>query len=189
MEEIDELRDRVASLENELNTIGPYGRRRPSVRRRSTRMIFGMPLYDIALGPDLARGERRGHARGFFAVGDIATGVFALGGIARGMVAMGGVAVGAITFGGCSLGILLGLGGLATGFVALGGAAVGFLAIGGAAVGYAAVGGAAVGHYACGGGTWGTHVINGFQQDPRAVEFFRSLVPWLGPPPVVPPGK
>ena len=66
------------------------------VRKRSERTLWNLPLYDLAIGPDLANGEIRGHARGFFAIGDIATGVFAIGGIARGCVAVGGLACGAV---------------------------------------------------------------------------------------------
>ena len=78
-----------------------------------------MPLYSIAMGPDPARGELRGHARGVIAIGDLATGVVALGGIARGLVAIGGLA----------------LGGDALGWVAVGGGAVGVYAAGGGALG------------------------------------------------------
>ena len=49
------------------------------VRRRSKLTLFGLPLYDIATGPDPEKGERRGHARGIIAVGDFATGVLAIG--------------------------------------------------------------------------------------------------------------
>ena len=39
-----------------------------SVRRRSDYVYLGMPLWCIAVGPDLARGETRGHAKGLLAV-------------------------------------------------------------------------------------------------------------------------
>ena len=63
------------------------------VRKRSSKVICGLPLYDIALGPDLQKGEVRGHARGIIAIGDVATGWLAVGGAARGIVAIGGAAL------------------------------------------------------------------------------------------------
>ena len=44
------------------------------VRRQSAITIMGLPLYHIALGPDIEAGQIRGHARGIIAIGDIATG-------------------------------------------------------------------------------------------------------------------
>src|SRR5580765_6852752 len=74
------------------------------IRRQSARKLFGLPLWAIAMGPDLARGELRGHARGVIAIGDIATGWFAYGGLARGFQAIGGLAVGVLAIGGCAIG-------------------------------------------------------------------------------------
>jgi hypothetical protein len=142
------------------------------VRRRSDYEYLGLPLWAVAIGPDPAQGELRGHARGILAVGDIATGVIALGGLARGGIAVGGLAVGVVAIGGLALGAL-GLGGLA----------IGLLAIGGAAIGWAAVGGAAAGVYAAGGAAWGTYVISAVERSPEAVAFFaqwdalRSVLP------------
>ncbi len=163
--DVRELEDRVATLERRLVELQKRRYRKPTIRKRSARRILGVPLYDIACGPDLERGEMMGHARGIFALGDEALGVFALGGLARGLFAFGGLAFGAVTFGGCSIGLLLAIGGAAVGGVALGGAAVGGIAIGGAAVGYLAVGG----------GAFGKFVISAAHSSPEAVEFFRSL--------------
>lgn len=58
-----------------------------SYRYISAKTLFGLPLVSIATGPDPSRSEPRGHARGFIAIGDIATGFFALGGVARGAIA------------------------------------------------------------------------------------------------------
>ncbi len=44
------------------------------IRRQSSRIVCGLPLWAIAIGPDLERGEMRGHARAIFALGDMATG-------------------------------------------------------------------------------------------------------------------
>ncbi|MFO1312868.1 MAG: hypothetical protein U1F41_12480 [Burkholderiales bacterium] len=135
-----------------------------SVRRRSSHEFLGMPLYSIALGPDLAKGELRGHAKGVLAIGDFATGIVAIGGLARGVIAIGGLAFGLVAFGG-----------LAVGGLALGGAAIGLAALGGGALGYVAVGGAAFGVYAAGGAAFGEHVISTMTRDAEAVRFFSEL--------------
>lgn len=113
------------------------------VRKRSSITIMGLPLYHIAMGPDIEAGQMRGHAKGIIAIGDIATGWLAIGGLARGVIAIGG----------CALGV-----------VALGGAAVGGLAIGGGALGIVALGGGAIGYLACGGWAFGAHVLRGFDR-------------------------
>src|SRR6266513_4065234 len=140
-----------------------------SVRRESPRKFFGLPLWAIAIGPDWERGEMRGHARGIFALGNMATGWFAFGGLARGFFAFGGLAIGLFAFGGAAIGIAL----------AIGGAAIGGLAIGGGAVGAVAIGGGAYGYYAFGGGAVGVHTVSPIHQDPAALDFFRQFLPWL----------
>jgi hypothetical protein len=165
MESREDIERRLADLEHEVQSLRA-SRRLRSIRKQASWELAGLPFYDIALGPDFAKGERRGHARGFIAIGDIATGIFALGGFARGLVAVGGAAIGVITLGGCSLGLGAAIGGLAIGGVAVGGAAIGGVAVGGGALGY----------YACGGGAAGAYVISAVRHDPEAVAFFR----WLG---------
>ena len=132
------------------------------VRKQSEYVFLGLPLYSIALGPDLAKGEMRGHAKGVLAIGDTATGIVAFGGFAMGVIAVGGLAFGLITVGGFSIGVLL----------AVGGAAIGTVAGGGAALGWVAIGGAAAGHYAAAGAAYGTYVIDAMQRSPEAVAFF-----------------
>jgi hypothetical protein len=161
MEDHRDLEGRVQELEAEVARLKTQRFR--SVRRRSDSLIFGLPAYDLALGPDFEKGEMRGHARGFLAIGDIATGVFALGGLARGIFAFGGLAVGVVSFGGGAIGLGLAIGGLAIGSLALGGGALGGVAIGGGAAGYYAAGGGGVGHY----------VVSADRRDPEAEEFFR----------------
>src|SRR6266567_2440051 len=139
------------------------------IRRESPRKFFGLPLWAIAIGPDWERGEMRGHARGIFALGDMATGWFAFGGLARGFFAFGGLAIGLFAFGGAAIGVL----------VAVGGAAIGGLALGGGAIGVVAIGGGACGYYAFGGGTVGVHTVSPLHQDPAALDFFRQHFPWL----------
>ncbi len=156
--EFTQLKQRIETLEREVAALKNRSLPYRSIHKRSSRMVWGLPLYDIAMGPDPANGELRGHARGIVAIGDFATGVLALGGIARGVVAVGGLA----------LGLLLGVGGLCTGALAVGSLAIGGIAIGGGAFGY----------YAVGGGALGEHIINGMRQDPEAVRFFGEWLPF-----------
>ena len=152
----------------------PSGPAFPSVRRRSDYEYLGMPLWSVALGPDFAKGEMRGHAKGVLAIGDMATGIVAIGGLARGVFAIGGLAVGIVA-----------VGGLAIGGLTLGGLAIGLVALGGGAVGWVAIGGAAAGFYAAGGAACGTYVVSAMERSPEAVAFFtqwealRELVPMV----------
>lgn len=163
MDSREALERRVADLEQQLAALRGGGRFPfRGIRRRASWGLGDIPFYDIALGPDLTRGELRGHAKGIVAIGDLATGVLAIGGLARGVIALGGLAAGLVSAGGLSIGLL----------VAAGGLAIGGAAIGGGAVGAVAVGGAAAGYYACGGAAVGTHVIAAYRRDPEAQEFF-----------------
>ena len=159
-----DLEKRVGELEKQLAALRggvPAGVYR-GIRKRADGGIGDLPWYDIAIGPDLERGELRGHARGVVAIGDFATGVLAIGGLARGVAAFGGLAAGVVSFGGLSLGLLGAVGGLAIGAFALGGGAVGGVAVGGGAAGYMACGGAAV----------GVHATSAVFRDPVAEAFF-----------------
>ncbi len=139
------------------------------IRRQSKTTVAGLPLWVIASGPDPARGESRGHAKGIVAIGDIATGLLAIGGFARGVIAFGGLAVGVISAGGLAIGFAL----------AAGGAAVGGMAFGGGALGGVAIGGGAVGRYAVGGGAAGTYVVSPTRCDSEAVDFFTRNREWI----------
>jgi hypothetical protein len=141
-------------------------------RKRSEFVFLGLPLYSIAFGPDFSRGEMRGHAKGFFAFGDVATGVLAFGGVAIGGVAFGALALGLMAFGGLSVGL----------FLALGGAAIGTIALGGGALGVVALGGAAAGYYAAGGAAYGAYVLDAMHQSREAIEFFSqwNFLHWFG---------
>jgi hypothetical protein len=151
---------RIRELEAEVSALKGRGPR--GVRYKSEFSFGDLPLVCVATGPDPAKGEIRGHAKGVIAIGDIATGALAIGGFAQGLVAVGGAAVGVITLGGASLGAL----------VAVGGLAIGSLAVGGAALGGAAIGGGAVGYYACGGAVAGEHTVGPAGGDPQAFAFF-----------------
>jgi hypothetical protein len=154
-----QLEKRIAELEREVAVLRG---RRGGVRYRSTAALGEIPLLSVAIGPDLSKGEIRGHARGVIAIGDFATGLVALGGLARGGIAVGGLTAGLVSVGGFSVGLLLAVGGFTLGSLALGGLAVGGVAVGGGAAGY----------YACGGGTAGVHMVSPVRRDPAAVAFF-----------------
>lgn len=174
----ESLRQRVEELEQEVAMLRREQRQR-TVRRRSEATFLGLPVWEIAVGPDPEKGERRGHARAIIAIGDIATGWLAIGGFARGIVAVGGCAVGGISLGGAALGLFGALGGLAIGAIAMGGAAVGLAAFGGGALGYAAIGGGAIGHFAAGGDAVGDFILTPKHQDPEALRFFQQWIPYL----------
>jgi hypothetical protein len=169
MADREALQRRIAELEAQLAETKRLPGYRIGMRKRSATSIAGLPLYEIALGPDPEQGQVRGHARAVFAVGDIATGVIALGGLARGLLAVGGLSLGAVSFGGLSVGALAAIGGLAIGTTALGGVAVGGVAIGGGTAGY----------YACGGAAVGAFVIDPMRRDPEAIDFFHRHAPGL----------
>jgi hypothetical protein len=173
MKSREELEQRIEQLEREVAAL--RGQRFRAVRKRAGWGLGNIPFYDVAVGPDLERGERRGHARGIVAIGDIATGFLALGGWARGVFAFGGLATGLFGVGGLSVGVL----------AAVGGRGIGGSALGGGAGGGVAVGGGAVGHYACGGGAAGDHVVSPARRDPEAEAFFREH----GLEGVCPPGR
>jgi hypothetical protein len=164
----DRLREAVDDLEAQVASLKKLPRYQ-GVRKQSSTTLFGLPLYDIAFGPDPETGQLRGHAKGILAIGDFAIGIVALGGIARGVLAAGGIALGLLSIGGLAVGLLVALGGLAIGAIAIGGAAIGLIAAGGFALGSYACGGAAFGHY-----VWGP-----LRQDPEALRLFRRFVPWL----------
>ena len=99
------------------------------IRWKSSATFLEYPVIAIAVGPDPANNEPRGHARG--------------------LIALGGLAIGGIAFGGGAIG-LLAFAGLALGYFAIGGMAIGYAAVGGLAIGYYAVGGAAIGKFVIG---------------------------------------
>lgn len=108
-----------------------------SIRRRSSRCILGLPLYDIAVGPSIDRREEYGRACGVVAVGNVACGILAVGNCACGVVAVGRrLAVGLASaglftsFGVVAIGQLLAVGGVALGIVGVGYTAAGLLAVG-----------------------------------------------------------
>ncbi|NLX07164.1 MAG: hypothetical protein GXY33_18665 [Phycisphaerae bacterium] len=151
-----------------------------TIRRRSSKTILGLPVWEIASGPDPENGQSHGHARAVVAIGDRATGVVAVGRFfATGLIAIGPVSVGVFAMAGLAVGGFA-VGGLAAGLVAAGGVAFGGVALGGIAAGGAAVGGMAVGHYAMGGVAMGSHVISPAERSVEAAEFFQHWLIRLG---------
>ncbi len=146
-------------------------------RYRSSIVVFGLPLIDVAQGPHGS--ERVGRARGIVAIGDVATGWLAIGGFARGLIAFGGSAVGVVAIGGWCAG-LLALGGFSVGVAAVGGGALGGLACGGGAVGWIAQAGGAIGYYAEAGGAYAKYALTASRSDPEALSLFRALRQYVG---------
>ena len=95
-EAVEKLEERVDRLEREL--VALRARRVRSVRWRADWGIGKLPMWEVAVGPDPARGESYGHARAVVALGDIATGFVAVGGWARGVIALGGLAAAVSSF-------------------------------------------------------------------------------------------
>lgn len=141
-EKVDQLQRRVETLERMIvessesaePSSGSSASESRSIHMRSKREWMGLPLYEIAFGPDSSRGSRKSHAKGILAIGDRATGVVAMGGMAQGIVAIGGLSWGLFSVGGCTLGFVAGVGGVAAGGAVLGGVAVGLYAVGGLAI-------------------------------------------------------
>lgn len=123
--------------------------------------LLGLPLIHVATGRFLDGSYRRGIARGWVAIGDIAFGVlFSAGGVSVGAVSVGGLAAGVVS-----------VGGLALGLASIGGLGIGALAAGGGAIGWSgALGGLAVAHdFANGGVAFGRHA-----NDAMAAEYFAA---------------
>ncbi|MCP4251252.1 MAG: hypothetical protein GY778_29805 [bacterium] len=135
-------------------------------RWQSATRVFGWPLMVIAFGPSGT--EKRGHAKGIIAVGDIATGFLAIGGWVRGIVALGGGAVGCVAIGGLSVGLVTAFGGVAIAGLAVGGIAGGVVAQGGMSVGILVDGGLACGYLARGGEARGAYTIDSRGASPGA---------------------
>ncbi len=90
-----------------------------TIRSRSKRTFAGLPLVDVALGPDPDLDEPHGKAHGIIAIGDEAHGWLAMGGSARGYIALGGSARGILALGGKAMGVVA-LGGISIGLIAMG---------------------------------------------------------------------
>jgi hypothetical protein len=133
---------------------------------RSKASLLGLPLIHVSTAEMVDGRVRRGVARGWIAIGDIAFGVVSIGAIAFGGITLGGLGLGLISLAGLSLG------GFATG-----GLAIGFFAIGGLAIGWeGALGGAAIAkEYAVGGLAIAEHA-----NDAEAQEYMRTSVVRFG---------
>lgn len=150
-------------------------------RYRSGARVFGLPVIDIAFGPDARTGERVGRPRGLIALGDFPRGGIAVGAIPVGIVAVGGMPVGVVSLGGMSAGLLAAAGGMAFSLgMSMGGVAVGALSAASLAAGYAARGAVAVGVYAQGPMAKGAHVVSRAIVDPIAQQQFADLAWFFG---------
>ncbi len=132
---------------------------------RSHMQVFGMPLlhYTRGICPETGRHVV---ARGFVAVGRLATGVIAIGHASAGVIAIGQASFG--------LAISLAQGGAA--LIAVGQIAVGVLfGLGQISTGETAIGQLALGKYVLAQLGFGTHLWTMTQADPIAIQHFRDL--------------
>jgi serine/threonine protein kinase len=114
----------ASDLKTEIEFITTPWSGRPGKRATSSTTIMGMPLWSVAYGPDIEKGEARGHAHGIFALGEFATGIVAVGLIAAGVFTLAPISVGVVA-----------VGAVAAGGVAMGGVSVGVLSYGAVALG------------------------------------------------------
>ncbi len=132
---------------------------------KSNKTVFGLPLihYTCGIYPETGR---RIVAKGFIAIGRLATGIIAIGHASFGVIAIGQLAIG----------LLLGLGQGTTGLFAIGQVALGaIIGIGQFATGFVAIGQLGIGKYVLAQHGFGEHVWSQKITDPEAVEFFKSL--------------
>jgi hypothetical protein len=135
---------------------------------RSNTTVFGLPLLHFTRGICPETG-RRVVAKGFFAVGRIATGVIAFGQAAAGIIA----------FGQAGFGLLFCLAQGGAGMVAVGQLAAGFqFGAGQFATGLTAIGQLALGKYVMAQFGLGTYVWSPGHADPEAVRHFQELLSW-----------
>lgn len=139
------------------------------MRYTSSVQFLGLPLVEVAVADVGPSPHRKGPARAWIALGDIAISPFlAIGGVAFGSIAFGGLALGGLTLGGAAIGVLS-LGGFAAGGWALGGLALGLVAAkGGLAASFG---------YALGGAAFGPQA-----NTKQAVDYFARAPLWLVPP-------
>src|SRR5207244_5612919 len=82
--------EEFAKAKNRLLSVPPLSRVPfKGIRRQSSRIVCGLPLWAIAIGPVLERGELSRHARALFATGDMATGRLACDCCARCSLSLG----------------------------------------------------------------------------------------------------
>lgn len=117
--------------------------------RKSTKTVFGMPLYHIGR-----------NAHGFFAIGLKARGVFSVGLMARGIFSLGLLSFGLISVGLLSLG-LLSVGTFSLGLLAVGSIAIGLFAAGAIGIGLISFGALSVGCFSSGALAIGRYVAVG----------------------------
>jgi len=136
---------------------------------RSHTTILGLPLIHYTRGICPETGKRI-VARGFLAVGRMATRVIALGQLSAGIIALGQA----------SLGLLFCLAQAGAGFFVLGQIALGTqFGVGQMATGTTVIGQLAIGKYVLAQLGFGTYLWTGKYADPEAVDHFRQLWAWL----------
>lgn len=111
----------------------------PVFERKSSRKIFGLPLWHINIG--YGRTAKGIIAVGLSARGLLSVGLFSIGVFSFGLLALGVFALGILALG------LLPVGTIACGVLAFGAISVGFVSVGTLSIGEFSVGAMSVGHY------------------------------------------
>ena len=160
-----------------LESLAAEQHRESGRRRTSSRIVRGLPIYDIVVRPGSTPESQ--HARGWIAIGPKATGGIALGAVAKGIVAIGAVSMGGITMGATSIG-LLSIGAVSLGLLVTGGVAVGGFAQGPVSVGASGQGNVAVGVISRGNVVVSPSEIAGKSTAEMSSVFFDTLGPLVG---------
>ena len=137
-----------------------HSERNVGSRARSTKVLWGMPLYDVVLQSGDSPESRT--AKGVIAIGPRATGVVALGSSARGVVSIGVTSFGIVSAGVFSFGFVS-VGSMAFGALAVGALGVGVFSSGAMAAGLAAKGSMVAGVAAWGSQPYGVTEVIGLQ--------------------------
>ena len=136
---------------------------------RSHATVFGLPLLHFTRGRCPETG-RRVVAKGFFAIGRMATGVIAIGQASAGIIA----------FGQASLGLLFCLAQASAGLVAIGQVAIGaYFGAGQLTTGATAIGQLAIGKYVLAQIGFGPYLWTPEHADPAAVQYFQEMWTWF----------
>ena len=138
-----------------------------SVEYKSKTEILGMPLIHMSFGVNPKTGVFT-VAKGIIAIGNVAIGIISLGGFSLGILSLGGISLGIVALGGMAFSVVASLGGVAVSL---------YLSIGGLAIAREiAVGGLAISlKYAIGGFAIGKYPYGSNYQDPKALEFLKSI--------------
>ena len=133
---------------------------------KSRATFLGLPLVHVNIGHRIP-GEPLRRAKGWIAIGEVATGFFAFGAFAAGVIAWGGLAFGGLVWAGLGMGL-----------VTFAGASIGVLATGGVAIGIGALGGLGIGMYVHAAKAIGMYTSTDGATNEAVLAFFQQWMPW-----------